>query len=240
LRVLTDAVIEGAKAGAVTGLVGGVLPFVAGLFAREYKKGMIGLAACVLLGSLFGGYAVIPMSLGSLVTILRARNERDEALGGDGLVFKYGPVFAVLALVGLPFIGLMALSRLGLAVFTIASSKSGLSLKLSSVFIGLLGVAFGCLVLLGIRQWYVPLSEYTLTDEGVTTKFRSSSVFHPWNALISARHRTAMKQVELEFEGSARRVVLGNVDLDPQQAKVLRALALIESVTGRSVTRTRF
>jgi len=238
--VLTDTVIEGAKAGAVTGLFGGALPLIAGVLAREYKKGLLGLAVCVPVGALFGIYAVIPASLGSVFAIMQARSEREEVRRGNGLTFRYGRVFAGLSLVVVPLVGLMALFLLGLAVFTFASSKSSLGLKWSSVFLGLLGVAFGWLVLIGIRQWYVPLSEYTLTDEGITTTFRSSSVFHPWSALSSAKHRTFMKQVELEFDGNARRVVLTNVDFDPQQAKVLRAVAMIEGATGRPVTRTKF
>lgn len=240
VRVLTGAVIEGAKSGAVAGLIGGALPFVAGVLAREYKKGLLGLAICVPLGALFGAYAVILASVASIVSIVRARSQREEALQGNGLTFEYGPLFAGLSLVGMPLLGLLALVLLYAAVITIASSKGGLGLKLSSVFVGFLGVAFGWLALNGIKQWYVPLSAYTLTDEGLTTRFWSSSVFHPWSSLKSATHRTFMKQVELEFEGSARRVVLGNVDLDPQQGKVLRALALIEGATGRPVIRTKF
>lgn len=237
--MLTDAVIASAKAGAVTGLVGGALPFVAGLFAREYKKGLVGLAVCVPLGALFGMYAVIPAALGSLFTIMRVRSERDEALEGDGLTFKYGPVFAGLTVIGLPLLGLMSLFLLGLAGFGIVSPKSSPGLKMSSVFLGCIGAAFGWLVVRQARQWYVPLSKYRLTDEGVTTTFRSSSVFHPWGALRSVKHQTLMKQIELEFEGSARRVVLGNVDFDPQQGKVLRALALIERATGCPVIRSK-
>ncbi|MFO1393902.1 MAG: hypothetical protein U1F09_09105 [Steroidobacteraceae bacterium] len=237
---MTDAVIAGAKAGAVTGLMGGLVPFVAGLFAREFKKGLVGLAICVPLGALFGMYAVIPASVGSLISIMRARSQREEALGGNGLSFRYGPVFAVASLVSLPIAGLLAIFVLGLAVIGIVSPKSSPSLKMSAVFLGFIGVAAGYVVLLGIRQWYVPLTQYTVTNEGVTTTFRSSTVFHPWSALSGAKHRTFMKQVELEFEGNARPVVLGNVDFPPQQGKVLRALALIEGATGRPVIRTKF
>jgi hypothetical protein len=185
-------------------------------------------------------YAMIPAALGSLFSIMRTKSQRYDALTGNGLTFKYGQVFAVLTLVGLPLIGFMALLMVGLAVFGIASSKSDLGLKMSSVVVGVPGVAFGWLVLHAIRQWYVPWSEYTLTDEGITTKFRSLSVFTPWSALVNAKHRSFMKQVELEFEGNARRVVLGNVDFDPQQGKVLRAIAMIEGATGRPVIRTKF
>lgn len=134
----------------------------------------------------------------------------------------------------------MALFLLGLAVFGIVSPKSSPSLRVSSLFLGSIGVAFGWLVLRQARQWYVPLSKYRLTNEGVTTTFRSTSVFHPWSALRSAKHRTFMKQLELQFEGNARRVVLGNADFDPQQGKVLRAIAVIEGATGNPVIRSKF
>lgn len=238
--MLTDAVIASAKAGAITGLIGGALPFFAGVLAREYKKGLTGLAICVPLGALFGMYAVILAALGSLFSIMRARSQRDEASGDNGLSFEFGPVFAFVYLVSLPFVGLLPILLLGLAAFGIASPKSNPGLKMSSVFLGFIGVASGYMVLLGIRQWYVPLTRYTVTNEGVTTTFRSSTMFHPWSALNSAKHRTFAKQIELEFEGNARRVVLGNVDFDPQQGKLLRALALIEGAIGHPVIRTKF
>jgi hypothetical protein len=240
IPLFTDAVIAGAKAGAITGLIGGALPLVAGLVTREFKKGLVGMAICVPLGALFGVYAVIPASAGSFFSIMHAKSQRNQAPGSDGLSFEYGPVFAFSSLVSLPFVGLMAIFVLGLAGFGIVSPKISPGLRMSSVFLGFIGVAFGYLVVLGIRHWYVPFTRYTVTTEGVTTTFRSSTVFHPWSALNSAKYRTFMKQVELEFEGNARRVVLGNADFDPQQGKVLRAVAVIEGATGNPVIRSKF
>ena len=85
------------------------------------------------------------------------------------------------------------------------------------------------------RSWYALLSEVTLNGSGVTIGFRASSQFVAWGSLVRARYRKALGQMDLEFKGQARRVILSNVDLDPQREKILKALAFVESVTGRSV-----
>lgn len=168
------------------------------------------------------------------------RSKTSEGIGpptaqlGHDLVFKYKSPFVWLAFIGLPVIAILPIILCGAAFFVFVSS-GGIAVKLQAVLMGLLGVAFGWIAVVSARNWYALLSEVTLNDEGVSIKYRASSQFVPWGSLVRARYRKALGQMDLEFKGQARRVILGNVDLDPQREKVLKALAFVESVTGRSV-----
>ena len=237
---VTGTVLAAAANGALVGVVGGVMSLLVGFSARENKKGLIGLLVCVLAGALGGMYAVIPAVGGTLFAIARARSQRDKTEKGTDLVFKHGPVLVLLMLAGIPVVVVLSIIVLGLAVYGIAFADRGPTFKMQAAFLGFIGVGSGWLAWLGVRQWYVPFYEYTLTEDGVTATCRSSSHFLPWSALINAKHRTLAKQIDLKFEGNARRVVLSNVDFDPEQAMLLRAVALIERVTGRPVEKSRF
>lgn len=237
---VTYAVISAAKTGALIGAVGGAFPLIAGLLGRKFRKALIGLSACVLAGVIAGTYAVIPVSVASLLAVIRAEKKPPSAETTGGLVFKYSRPLVWLTFIGLPMIALLSIILLGAALFVFIRSDGGFAVKLQAVFVGLLGVAFGWIAWLSARNWYVLLSEFTLNDEGVTIRYRRSSQFVPWGSLVSAKYRRAMGQIDLDFKSRARRVILSNVDLDPQREKVLKALTLVEGVTGRPVPRSIF
>jgi hypothetical protein len=193
----------------------------------------------VLAGVIGGTYAVIPVSVASLLAIMRAEKKPPATEVTADLVFKYRRPFVLLVFIGLPVIALLPIILLGAALLGFVSN-GGFIVKLESVFVGLLGLAFGWIALLSVQSWYVLLSEFALTDAGISIRYRGSSQFVAWASLVSAKYRKAIGQIDLEFKGYARRVILGNVDLDPQREKVLKALAFVESVAGRPVSRSIF
>jgi hypothetical protein len=230
--------ISAAKTGALIGAVGGAFPLIVGLWARKPRKALIGLSACLLAGAIGGTYAVIPVSVGSLLGVIRAEKQPSTAESTGDLVFKYSRPMVWLTFIGLPVIALLSITLLGAALFAFMRLDGGLAVKLQAVFLGLLGVVFGWIAGLSARNWYALLSEFTVTDEGVTIRYGASSQFLAWGSLLSARYRRAIVQIDLEFNGQARRVILSNVDLNPQRETVLKALALVERVTGHPVPRS--
>ncbi len=231
----TYALISAAKTGAVIGAVGGALPLIVGLCGRKPRKALIGLSACLLAGIVGGSYAVIPISVASLLAVIRAEKEPLTTETSGNLVFKYSRPLVWLTFIGLPVIALLSIILLGAALFVFIRLDGSLASKLQAIFMGLLGVAFGWIAVVFSRNWHALLSEVTLNDEGVSIRYRASSQFVPWGTLVRARYRKALGQMDLEFKGQTRRVILGNVDLDPQREKVRKALGFVESVTGRSV-----
>lgn len=237
---VTNTLISAAKTGALIGAVGGALPLIVGLYGRKYRKALIGLLACLLAGVIGGTYAVIPVSVASLLAVIRAEKKPPSAETTGDLVFKYSRPLVWLTFIGLPVIALLSIILLGTALFVFIRSDGSFAVKLQAVFVGLLGVAFGWICGLSARNWYVLLSEFALTHEGVTIRYRTSSQFIAWGSLVSAKYRRAIGQIDLEFKGHARRVILSNVDLDPQREKVLKALTLVEGVAGHPVPRSIF
>lgn len=235
-----EAAMAGAKVGAILGLKVGSLPLIAGLLLKEYRKAIIGLAACIFAAALAGKHALAPVAVGALFTIFRAQKVRGDAQEANGLVFRYGPLFALVAVAGIPVAIWMAFYLLRLALTGIVTSGGGVRAGISELFLGSLGAAFGLLTVLAVKQWYVLVTEYTVTDDGVTEKSRSSSRFLAWSRLKSARYRSALRQIDLWFDGHERRVILTNTDLDPELTKLLSAVSLIEKVTGRPLQKTRF
>ena len=237
---VTYAMISAAKTGALIGAVGGAFPLLAGILGHKPRKALIGLSACVLAGAIGGTYAVIPFLVGSLLAVLRAEKKPPSAETSGDLVFKYSRPLVWLTFIGLPLIALLSIILLGAALFVFMRSDGGLAVKLQAVFVGLLGIGFGWNAGLSARNWRGLLSEFVLTDEGVTIRYRTSSQFVRWGSLVSAKYRRAMGQIDLEFQGHARRVILSNGDLDPQREKVLKALSLVEDAAGRPVARSIF
>jgi hypothetical protein len=235
----TYALISAAKTGALIGAVGGAFPLIVGLCGRRPRKALIGLSACVIAGVIGGTYAVIPVTVASSLATIRAEKKRSPAHTGD-LVFKYSRPFIWLAFAGMPVIALLSVVLLGAALFVSMRSDGVFAVQLQAAFVGLLGVAFGWITVLSARNWYALLSEFALTNEGVSIRQGTSSRFVTWGSLVSAKYRRAFGQIDLEFKDYARRVILSNVDLDPQREKVLKALALVESAAGRPVPRSIF
>jgi hypothetical protein len=236
----TYALFAAAKTGALIGAVGGAFPLIAGIWGRKSRKALIGLSACILAGVIGGTYAVIPVSVASLLGTLRAEKEPPGGENTGALVFKYTRPLVWLSFIGLPVISLLAIILLGAALFVFIRSDGGFTVKLQALFVALLGIAFGWIAVLSARNWYVPLSEFALTDKGVTITYGPSSQFLGWGSLIGANYRRASGQLDLDFKDHARHVILSNADLDPKREKVLRALTFVESVTGRPVTRSIF
>jgi len=234
----TYALISAAKTGALIGAVGGAFPLIVGLFGRKPRKALIGLSACMLAGVIGGTYAVIPVSVASLLAVIRAEKKPVTTETTGDLVFRYSRPMIWLSFIGLPVVALLSLVLLGTALFVLSRSDGSGGMKLQAVLVGLLGVAFGWLAGLSARNWYVLLSEFALTDEGVTIRYGTSSQFVSWGSLVSAKYRRAVGQIDLEFKGHARRVILSNVDLDPQREKVLKALAFVEGVAGHPVPKS--
>ncbi|HQR47872.1 MAG TPA: hypothetical protein PL152_00975 [Steroidobacteraceae bacterium] len=235
---ITEAMITSAKAGALIGAVGGTLPLVAGLCWGERKKAVLGLSACVLAGAIGGTYAVIPASLITFTAINRARQEKQAKQESMGLVFSYSRLIVWLGLLGMPVLAVTSLVCIVVAAFGIARPDVTIGMKLNATFVGLLGVAFGWVTVVAARYWYALFTEYTVTEEGVKIRYRASTDFAPWPSLRCAKYSKAFGQIELDFEGYARRVILSNVDLDPQRRRVLEVLGLIERATGRPVLKS--
>jgi hypothetical protein len=234
----TYALISAAKTGALIGAVGGLVPLIVGLCGRRPRKALIGLSACLLAGALGGTYAVIPVSVASLLAVIRAERKPPITETTGDLVFKYSRPLVWLTFIGLPVIALLSIILLGAAIFVFIRSDVGFAVMLQAAFVGLLGVAFGWIAGLSARNWYVLLSEFALTDQGITIRYRTSLQFVAWGSLVSAKYRRAFGQIDLEFQGLTRRVILSNVDLDPQREKVSRALALVEAVSGHPVPKS--
>lgn len=236
----TEAVIAAAKGGAIVGLAVGALPLAVGLFHREYKRTLVATSACVLAGALGGVHAVTPVAIASLFAIMRSRGEHLQTHDEPGLVFKYGRLSAFLSFLGIAVMALVSGILIAAAFFVIALSDVGSGDKLLAVVGGLTGIAFAYVFALWARNWHALLSEYTLTAYGVTIRTKSSSQFVPWGSLVHARHRRTLKQIDLEFMDCPDRVILTNVDMDPEASKILEAVALVERMTGRSVPRSWF
>src|SRR5690348_6772735 len=166
----TYALISAAQTGALIGAVGGVFPLIVGLCGRKPRKALIGLSACLLAGVIGGTYAVIPVSVASLRAVIRAEKKPPTAENTGDLVFKYSRPLVWLTFIGLPVIALLSFILLGAALFVFMRSDGSFAVKLQAIFVGLLGVAFGWIAALSARNWYVLLSEFALTDDGVTIR----------------------------------------------------------------------
>ncbi len=111
-------------------------------------------------------------------------------------------------------------------------------MKLDSIFVGGLGLASGWIVLGALRTWYAPFTVYEVDRRGIKARFFSSESFVAWDELKTARYRKALGQIDLQFNGTSRTVVLSNVDMNVERRRVRAALQLIEKIAPNRVRRT--
>ena len=111
-------------------------------------------------------------------------------------------------------------------------------MKLDSIFVGGLGLASGWIVLGALRTWYAPFTVHEVDRRGIKARFFSSESFVAWDELKTARYRKALGQIDLQFNGTSRTVVLSNVDMNVERRRVRAALQLIEKIAPNRVRRT--
>lgn len=120
------------------------------------------------------------------------------------------------------------------------SRPLSVGMKLDALFVGGLGIAFGWVLVVAVQCWHSYLTVYEVNRDGIKARLGSVVTFNSWDHLKSARYRRSLGQIDIEFTGESRRVVLNNVDMNMQRRRVLSAFALIEEIAPTRVRRSFF
>lgn len=168
---------------------------------------------------------------------------RDDYSSGvePPIVFRYGPAALALMMLAIPILVAMCIVFSSVAIYLLTRPVSvSFAMKLDSIVVGALGLAFGLIGFTALRTWYAPLTVYEVDRLGIKVHLFSSEAFLQWDQMKHARYRTVLGQIDIEFNGASRTVVLSNVDMNIGRRRVRAALALIDQVAPHRTRRTIF
>jgi hypothetical protein len=152
--------------------------------------------------------------------------------------FRFPIVRAAMVLIGAPVMLLTGVVVTAGAAFTLFRLDPPTGIAITAVAVVPLGIASFALGVFGIRFWYVPLTKYLVTNEGIEVHSVLESNSFRWDALRRATYCRATQQLELAFENSRRLVVLTNVDLDPLKQRLKAGVAMVEHFAPVPIKRT--
>ena len=151
------------------------------------------------------------------------------------LVFRYPPLFIVLAVLGAPLLPMLAVLLPSASIFVLIRTHLSLELWLHAAVAFGLGIVFAWVAAMFFRTWYSVITDYTVDEVGINIKFLSDARYVTWSELRAAHYRRLVGQLELRFEPLTRLVVLTNVDLDWERRTVLAARRFVEDKTAIEV-----
>ena len=134
----------------------------------------------------------------------------------------------MLSALGYPIAGVVGLALLSASLVALFGPDTAIWIRLIAIPYMLFSLVWCKAVWVSGRYWYAMFTDYVVLKDGVDVTNSSKRSFFPWSDLRSAIYRRAFGQLELEFEGAKRKVILTNVDRNWERRSLMAVRRTIE------------